>query len=239
MNEYPPDGTQRAYARLAGFLFLFVMAAFMAGELITSTIRGSGDIAEVARRVLASELLYRVGLLSLAIGAVAVLLLAFALYVTLEPVNRRLAQLALFARVGEAFIIGAVLVFRFATLRLYAAAQSTGSGRFEDDQLAVLSSFAGSAYGSGVQIWMLFCSLGSVLFFYLFYRSRYIPRPLAAFGVFASFVLLIVSFGILLFPEHAGTLQYGWATSFVAEVTTGFWLLITGIRSAPAGAGDA
>ena len=142
--------------------------------------------------------------------------------------NKRLAQLALWARLGEAIIVGAVLVFRFAALRLYAAAQTAGP--LQDDQLQVLISFAGRAYGCGVQIWLMFCGLGSTLFFYLFYKSRYIPRPLAAFGVFASVMVLIVSFSILNFPKYAGTLQYGWAPSFLAEVTTGFWLMIVGIR---------
>jgi hypothetical protein len=236
MHEHSPDRTQRFYARLAGFLFLFVMAIFIAGELITSRIRGAGDFAEATGRILASELLYRVGLLSTAVGALGVLLLSYALYVTLEPVNRRLAALALYARIGEAFIIGAVLVFRFAALRLYAAAEGSGGGVAQDDPWAALTSFTGSAYGSGVQIWLMFCSLGSVLFFYLFYQSRYIPRPLAGLGVLGSILLMVVSVGILLFPEHADTIQYGWAASFVAEVTTGFWLLISGIRPAPAGA---
>lgn len=236
MHELSVDKAQSFHARLAGFLFLFVMAIFIFGEVVVSTIGGTGDLAEVAGRVVASEWLYRVGLLSLAIGALAVMVLSHALYVVLEPVDKRLAQLALYARLGEAFIIGAVLVFRYATLRLYTSAQATAP--FETEQADALLSVARSAYGSGVQIWLLFFSLGSTLFFYLFYRSRYIPRPLAAFGVFASIVVGLVSVGSLLLPEHAATIQYGWATSFIAEVTTGFWLLIAGIRSVEDGEGD-
>lgn len=199
--------------------------------LAVSRIGGSGDLAETAERIFASESLYRVGLLSLAIGALAVMVLSYALYVTLEPVNKRLAQLALYGRLGEAFIIGAVLVFRFAALRLYTTAHATSP--FQDDQVQALVSVAEGAYGSGVQIWLMFFSLGSTLFFYLFYKSRYIPRPLGAFGVFASVVVGLVSVGSLLLPEHAATIQYGWAASFVAEVTTGCWLLIAGIRPEP------
>jgi hypothetical protein len=33
---------------------------------------------------------------------------------------------------------------------------------------------------------------------------------LAAFGVFASVIVLTVSLGSLIFPEYAGTSQYGW-----------------------------
>jgi hypothetical protein len=150
MQESPIDDTRRGYARLAGFLYLFVMATAVIGEVGTSMIRGSGDFTEVARRIVASEQLYRVALSSTAICAVAALVLTCALYVILEPVNKWLAQLALCARAGEAFIIGAVRVFRFAAQRLYAPAWVTGP--FHNDQLQLLVSLAGRAYGSGVQV---------------------------------------------------------------------------------------
>lgn len=227
MHEPSIDGTQRVHARVAGFLYLFVTAVFMFGELTTSSIKGSGDFAETVQRIVASEQLYRAALSSITIGALAVLTLSYALYVILEPVNKRLAQLALCARLGEAIVIGAVLVWSIAGLSLYLTAQATGP--FQDDQLRTLVSVSRRAYVSGVHIWLMFFSLGSTLFFYLFYKSRYIPRPLAAFGVFASAIVLLVSLGTLNFPSYAGTLQYGWAPIFLAEVTTGFWLLIVGI----------
>ncbi len=45
--------------------------------------------------------------------------------------------------------------------------------------------------------------------------------------------MLIVSLGALTFPEYARTFQYGWAPMGIAEITTGFWLMIRGIRPAP------
>jgi hypothetical protein len=48
-----------------------------------------------------------------------------------------------------------------------------------------------------------------------------------------------VSLGILNFPGHAGTIPSGWAPIFLAEVGTGPWLLIAGIRPGRATAGGA
>lgn len=228
MAEAPSERTRRTYTRIAGFCFLLQMVAFMVGEVGTAMIGGSGDVAEVARRVLASERLYRAALASTAIGAVTLVVLSHALYVLLEPVNRRLAQLALWARLGEAYIVGAVLVVRFTTLRGYADAVSGGA--FGIDQLQALRSLAGSGYEAGFLIWMLFFSLGSTLFFYLFYTSGAIPRPLAALGVFGAVLQAPMGLGGLVFPEHMGTLQYLWAPIFLAEVGTGFWLLVAGVR---------
>jgi hypothetical protein len=41
---------------------------------------------------------------------------------------------------------------------------------------------------------------------------------------------LFVSLAMLLFPEHARTLQYGWGPMGIAELATAFWLMIVGIR---------
>ena len=38
-------------------------------------------------------------------------------------------------------------------------------------------------------------------------------------------------FASLIFPEHAGTLQYGWAPMAIAEVTTGFWLMLFAVKT--------
>ncbi len=236
MPERSIDSTQRAYARFAGFMYILNYVLNFIGELTPSWIRGSGDFAETARRVLASEYLYRSALTSTTIAWVSIVILGFALYVTLEPVNKRLAQLALFLRLGEAFVGGATVMVSFAIVRLYTTTQATAL--FQNDQLQALASVAWSAFGSGFQIAMTFVSVGSTLFFYLFYKSRYIPRPLAAFGVFASVVMLMVSCAILILPEHLRTLQYGWAPMFLAEVTTAFWLILAGIRQAPAVIGE-
>ncbi|PYQ56894.1 MAG: DUF4386 domain-containing protein, partial [Acidobacteria bacterium] len=77
----------------------------------------------------------------------------------------------------------------------------------------------------------IFFSIGSLLFFYLFFKSTYIPRILSAFGVFASVVVTIMCFGSLIFPERESTLQYGWAPMAVAEVTTGLWLMLFAVKT--------
>jgi hypothetical protein len=48
--------------------------------------------------------------------------------------------------------------------------------------------------------------------------------------VFALIVVTIMCFGSLIFPEHAGALQYGWAPMAIAEVTTGVWLMLFAVK---------
>lgn len=225
------DKTQIRYARLAGFLFLWLIITGLAGELTISHIVGSGTFAEKATRVVASEHLYRVALSSALIETLSATLLAFALYVTLKPVDKLLAQIAMYWRLGESFIGGTGMIFGFVKLGLYTSPQSLGaSGTDQSQALVELTRHAGFA---AYNISAIFFSIGSILFCYLFFKSGYIPGILSAFGVFASVVVTIICFGSLIFPEYAAKLQYGWAPMAIAEVTIGFWLLFKGVKLRP------
>ena len=149
-------------------------------------------------------------------------MLAFALYVTLKPVNKLLAQIAMYWRLGETFIGGVGMVLGFARLHIYTAPPTDQSQALVD-----LTRHAGFAV---YNISAIFFSIGSVVFFYLFFKSRYIPRTMSAFGVFASVVVTIICFGSLIFPEHSAALQYGWIPMAIAEVTTGIWLMLFAVK---------
>jgi len=221
--------TQRIYARVAGFLYLWLIITGLAGTLTISHIVGSGTFAETAKRVVASEHLYRIALSSELIETLSAVLLAFALYVTLKPVDKLLAQIAMYWRLGESFIGGAGMIVGFLRLSLYSSPQSIGAlGTDQSQALVDLTRTAGFAV---YNISAIFFSIGSILFCYLFFKSRYIPRILSAFGVAASVVVTIMCFGSLIFPEHAATLQYGWAPMAIAEVTTGLWLMLFAVKS--------
>lgn len=229
MEDSSTERTQRIYARVAGFLFLWLIITGLAGALTISHIVGSGTFAETAKRVVASERLYRVALCSELIETLSALLLAFALYVTLKPIDKLLAQLAMYWRLGESFIGGVGMIFGFVKLGLYTSAPSIGTlGTGQSQALVDVTRHAGFAE---YNISAIFFSIGSILFFYLFFKSRYIPKILSAFGVFASVVVSIMCFGTLIFPEHAGTLQYGWAPMAIAEVVAGVWLMVFAVKT--------
>src|SRR5579864_6862508 len=217
-----PETTQRVYARVAGFLFLWLIITGLAGALTMSHIAGSGTFAETAKRVAASEHLYRVALSSELIETMSALLLAFALYVTLKPVDKLLAQIAMYFRLGESFIGAAGMIIGFVRLGLYRSPSIGALGAGQSQAFLDLTRDAGFAV---YNISAISFSIGSILFYYLFFRSRYIPRALSALGVFASVIVTLMCFGSLIFPEHSATLQYGWAPMAIAEVTTGFWLM--------------
>lgn len=228
MQIETPERSQFFYARLAGFLYLFNYLTSVFGAMAPGWISGSGDFAQKAERVVASELLYRAALVSMTIGWILIVFLAFSLYVTLKPVNKRLAQIALFLEIGQACIGAVTVMFSFATLWLYTAAPATAT--FQPAQLKTLVAVMQDTGGNGFQISMIFLSVGSAIFFYLFYKSGFFPKAFAAFSAFTSVILFMVSAGFLLFPAYKSRLLIGWVPMGIAEVGTAFWLMIRGIR---------
>ena len=113
---------QRTWARLAGILFLLNYVLQGAGDYVTIIARNNETFAETARYVTQHLTLWRISLLNVGLAWIDIGILAFALYAVLEPLDRRLAQLAFVLRLGASFVGGASLMFRVAQVRIYSAA---------------------------------------------------------------------------------------------------------------------
>src|SRR5713226_144371 len=119
MTSADVEKSQMRYARLAGFMFLWLIITGLAGALTVSHIVGSGTFAETATRVVSSEHLYRLALSSELIETFSAMLLRFTLYATLKPVDRLLVHIAMYWRFGASFIGCVGMIFGFLTLHLY------------------------------------------------------------------------------------------------------------------------
>jgi NADH:ubiquinone oxidoreductase subunit K len=82
----------------------------------------------------------------------------------------------------------------------------------------------------GFYISAILFSIGSLIFFYLFFKSAYIPQIISIFGIFASVMVTLVGFAMLISPNLAGVIQFGWLPMIIAEIATGVWLLFKGLR---------
>jgi hypothetical protein len=229
MTDLDSGGTRIAYARLAGFLLLFVIFIDVLGMSLAGRLEVAGDIAATAQRILAAEWIYRLGLCCGLVGSLCTVPLAMGLYVALKPVNGNLALLALIFRLVEAALGAAQAMAAFSLLRVYSAVGPHGA--FDARQLSVLKGILSSPAGTSIAA--VAFSLGSALFFYLFLRSGCIPKALAALGLAASVLVTIVCFGSLVVPAYSTTLQYGWIPMAVAELWAGVWLLWKGVDSRP------
>ena len=223
------DKTQRTYARLAGFLFLGVIILALGSGFILSHVAGSGTFVETAKRIAASEHLYRAALAGAVIVSLSSALLAFALYATLKPVNSFLAQLAMIFSLGDSFLAMVVRTCSFVRVHLYTSAQNPGNSMIPTVALLdLMRSIAGTAENIGG----ISFGIGSLLFFYLFLKSNYVPKVISALGLAASVIWACLYFATLVFPEgHALFLRVCLPPMALAEVITGFYLVLFGIRA--------
>ena len=214
-------------ARRAGFLFIWLIVTGVTSMIITSFIEGSGSFIEKASRIAASQHLYRFGLLIAMVETMSASLLGFSLYIALKSFNQPLAQQAMYWRLGESFIGDVGVIFSFAKSDIYVTAANTPAF----DNLQSIASFAKSAGFAFYNISATFFGIGSILFFYLFYKSKSIPKFLSVIGLIASFIVPFMCMGSLLWPEYKNVLVYGWIPMAVAEIGTGIWLLRRGLTS--------
>lgn len=222
-----PTPEQQAYARVVGICLLANYLLQGLGDSVTIVLRRSETFAETARYAAENYLLWRASLLEVGLSWIVIAILAFALYAVLEPVDKRLAQLALCLRLGASFVGAASLMFRVAGAQLYKA--SATEGPFTAEQLGTLVSVMKRGASEGVEVAWMFLGAGSMLFFLLFLRSRYLPRALAGLGIFGGAVLIAVSAVMFLWPQYIGLLKLVCLPGFLADIAIALWLLVKGL----------
>ena len=225
------DESQRKAARVAGFAFLFAMViVVLANYGINFRLIVPGNAVDTARNIMAHETLFRINIACNLIYVVSVVVLVAALYVILKPVNRNLALVAAFCRLVFALMWGVTALNTLGALRLLG--DTAYLPVFKADQLQTLARLhlatSYDAYYVGLPFW----TLASTICSYLWFKSRYIPRALAAFGAISSAWCVICAFAFIVFPHLDKTVDATWfdAPMAIFEMALGFWLLFKGLK---------
>jgi uncharacterized protein DUF4386 len=231
MEDQTTITSQHKAARLAGLLLLIAMATGLFAEFYVhfpSSLIVNGDAVQTAANILANEQLYRIGIANNIITFAIDVVLIWALYVLLRPVNRNLALLAVFFRVVETTIACTAIVNYFVALQFMSDADHLKA--FDPGQLQALL-IMHYTYGLTFTVVAIFLGLGSTVFNYLLYKSRYIPRVLAGWGIFASLLLVISQFVIIISPHlEKIIIPAFFAPIVIDEIALGFWLLLKGAK---------
>ena len=235
MNE--ADAIQRRWARLVGLSYVFALAPAVFAEFYVGGLISDNAIT-TAQNIIAHQQLYRIGVASNLLVCVVDVLLVTSLYVVLEPVNRRLALLAALFRLMETTILVVAVLNDFYVLRLLGGASYLSA--MDPAVLAALARVSVGAHGSTYGVALILFGFGSSIFCYLWLKSGYIPRPLAAFGLIASVWIGVCSFSFVVFPELNRVIGVGFygGPIFLFELTVGLWLLLKNINQ-PGGSNSA
>jgi lipoprotein signal peptidase len=228
MTVAETERSQIRFARLAGFMYLFLIAVYLLGVMIASRFEVPGNIAETAHRVVENELLFRFGLALGSLNALCAVILAVSLYVAVRMIDKNLALLALAFELVYAAVGAVSNLIDYAFLKQQLDAYS--SGILDGKQLSALANLHSFLDAAALNIACILYGAGSILFFYLFLKAKTIPRILAAWGLFGSVLVPFTGFASIIFPHPSKLLQLGWLPIFVAEITVGLWLLFKGVN---------
>lgn len=223
-------GSQRQAAIVGGMsILIMAVAAVFATDATMGRLLVPDDAAATARNVVASEGLFRVGVLSWLVVLICDVLAAWGLYEYMKPVSRSLSLLTGLFRLVYVSLLGTALLGYVAVLSMLGADAVVGFGteqlaarvflgmRFFEEMWSVgLVVFGGHILGLGVLVW----------------RSGYTPRSLGVLLMLACIGYVVPNLLKLVVPEMRGVVQLmGWlfiVPMVVGEVGLGVWLLVRG-----------
>jgi hypothetical protein len=205
-----------------GLLIMTILAIFVASPIVP------GDTETTVNNIVANELLFRIAICSFIIVAILDVVVAWALYVFLKPVNKGLSLLMAWFRLVYATILGIALASLFVVLPILSDANYMSV--FETDQLRALVTLFLNAFSYGWDIGLVFFGLHLFLLGYLVFKldyPGYIPRILGVLLVIASLGYLIDSFGRFLSPSYDLSIIL---FTFIGELLLMLWLLWRGAK---------
>jgi len=210
-------------ARVAGALYL-VANLFAPFTLLylPSRFIVRGDAAATANSIMASESLFRVGIVGNLFTFIANILLALALYQLLKVVNRNMASLMVIL-----FLVGVPIAMlnelsQLAVLQLLSGADYLKA--FAPDQLQAIVYLSLGVHDQGLLIAHVFFGLWLLPMGYLVFRSGFIHRIVGVLLVIAGVGYVVQSFAAFLGYNVNIILFTG-----LGELVFLFWLLIKGV----------
>jgi hypothetical protein len=215
--------------RFAGFLYVLtsIPGAFSL-VYIPNKLIVLGNATVTASNIVASEMLFRFGVVCNLITQTLFLWVALALYDLLKGVNRRHASV-MFGLIAVAIPI-ALLNELNAMAALILVRGADFLAVFDKAQRDALAMLFLTLHGQAFIITEVFWGLWLFPLGLLVYRSRFLPRILGVLLIIKCFYFLAVSFTSLLVPEYQD-LVYKWTKPLhYGELIFMFWLLIIGAK---------
>jgi hypothetical protein len=228
MTSRVVETSPQTYARVAGWLYLYVIVAGTYAEIfVRDKLVVSGDPAATAHNIMAAELPFRVSIAieqSYLACAVAITVI---LYLLLRPVSKSLSLLAAFFNLVSIGIEAVSGVSLFAVTFFYGSASYLKA--FEPNQLYALAYLCLKSYDYGFGISLVF--FGCCLFFYgyLIFNSGYLPKMIGVLLIVASLSYLINSTVVFIVPAFAGAIFPILVLAFVGELSLCLWLIAKGV----------
>jgi hypothetical protein len=214
--------------RILGIAFLLqFVTSFSSGVFLQPALIVPGNIHETMIKIGNNAGLMSASILLDMLTALGIIFLGAMLFISLRKQNEKMALVALGFYILEAALLAVSRSDAFSLLRIseeYAAA----------GQPAYLQTMASLALESmefvGSTLHMLAFCLGGILFYYLLYQSRLVPRALSLWGLITLLPLLVGTV-TQVFGYTLPMFLYFPYVPF--EFVIGVWILVKGTNEAP------
>ena len=189
-------------ARIAGLFYLIVVLSGIFNLMyVPSKLIVWDDASATFKNIIASETLFRLGILSGLICYTFFLLLPIALYKLLNPVNKTHALLMVIFAVVSVPISFVNMLNNFSVLTL--VSNTDYLKVFEVDKLQAQVLVYLHFSNNGNQIASIFWGLWLLPFGYLVFKSGFLPKTLGILLMAGCFGYLIDFIGDFLFPDYS------------------------------------
>lgn len=225
--------TTRRDARIAGALYLLVIAGGLFAGIVQDSVTVNGDPAATAAAIAAHETLWRWGIaVHLIYLAVPTTVMNVLLYRIFKPVEPTLALLALLSGIISAAIEAAVLLpLHLPLIMTESRSALAGIGTVQQDEFIYLAlRFSENGFSLALFFFSPFCAaVGTAII-----RSRLVPRVIGWLMIIAAACYFVSSLSTVIAPPLAHYLS-PWIIipCFVGEASLALWLSAKGIREYP------
>ncbi len=214
--------------KLLGVAQLIVFASAILSDRLLASVVGSGSISNILVNISENVSRMRIANLFALVDSVAVIVLAVLFYIVFNGEYKIIALVALGFFFAEAITLAVSKVGGFALIPL--SQEFVEAGAPESSYFQTLGDFL--YYGvdrQGYHIHNLFFCLGGILWYYLFFRSGYIPQVLAVWG-FAAVGLLSVAVLLVLYNRDFTRVMILALPYAPYELVLGVWLIVKGFN---------
>jgi hypothetical protein len=207
-------------ARVTGLVGVVVLVSGSFTGFVASKLLVRGDVVATSSNIVASESLFRLGIVSSLIMMIAWLFYALLLYRLLRPVNKGHATIM----VGLVLVSAPIYIFN--QVNQFAALLLASDNLYEQVQFYLnLHRLGNLIAGIFFGLWLF--PLG-----YLVFKSGFFPRFLGILLMFGTLGYLVLFVQAFFFPGSEGSL---WTNPFLvvthsSELALLLWLLIKGVN---------
>jgi hypothetical protein len=221
---------EKKAARIVGVLFITAtVAGFISGVFLAPVLEAPDDLAKVS----ANENQVLIGALFLFIMAAAGASIAIPMYPILRKHNGGIALGSVGFRIieGGLFMVGVIFLLLLVTLsQEFVKAGAPDASNFQTSGKLLIGGMNFSLLIGGLAF-----SLGALMYYYLFYQSKLIPRWLSGWGL-VGVALGLAAYLNQFFSASASAsassgIDIGHIPIFLQEMVFAVWLIVKGYNS--------